>query len=412
MDILFLGGLFPKEKEEEIVNNSIGGIQNAANNLQWEFVKGLEENNDKSVTILNSLYIGSFPKRYKKIKINTYNFSHNLSELNDINVGFFNLTGVKQISRYLSLKPFVRDWLSSKNDSKKVIIAYAMTSTFTQLLEYVKKIDDSIITCLIVPDLPQYMNLSNKNNKTYIKFKNIEINSIKKNMEYIDSYIVLTHYMKEALKINKPSVVIEGIATDIFSDISEYVDNKEDDLKTILYTGGLNKSYGVIDLIDAFELLENKNYRLIICGSGDAENDIIDASKRDARIIFKGLLKREEVLMLQKNSTLLVNPRKNIGEYTKYSFPSKILEYMSSGRPVLAYLLDGMPAEYRNYIYVINSEVENPIYKALRNVLEKEKVELNMKGKKSKEFVLRQKNRKVQCKKVIDMINEIKYNRI
>ena len=52
-------------------------------------------------------------------------------------MGFLNLTGIKRVSRYLSLKPFVKDWIDSKKDSK-IIIAYAMTSTFTQILEYAK----------------------------------------------------------------------------------------------------------------------------------------------------------------------------------------------------------------------------------------------------------------------------------
>ena len=99
--------------------------------------------------------------------------------------------------------------------------------------------------------------------------------------------------------------------------------------------GGLTKKYGVIELLNAFERLQDENCRLVICGSGDAENDIIEASNRDRRIIFKGLLPRKEVLSLQKSSTILVNQRSNNEEYTKYSFPSKIMEYLSSGTPVV-----------------------------------------------------------------------------
>lgn len=407
MEILFLGGLFPKETENEIINNSIGSVQNAANNLQWEFVKGLEENSNKSITILNSLYIGSYPNRYKKMRINTYNFSRNLDKSKATNVGFLNLTGIKRVSRYLSLKPFVKDWIDSKKDSKKIIIAYAMTSTFTQILEYAKKVDSSIATCLIIPDLPQYMNLSNKKNNLYNLLKNIEIKIIKKNMEYIDSYVVLTQHMLEVLDISKPYVVIEGISTDIFNFTCKDSDYNQDNLKTVLYTGGLNEKYGVVDLIRSFEMLENENYRLIICGSGDAEKTIREASERDSRIIFKGLLKREEILKLQKSATVLINPRANNEEYTKYSFPSKILEYMSSGTPVLAYMLDGMPNEYRDYIYTINENEENAIYCALKSVLEKKQEELHEKGIKAKEFVLREKNRKRQCEKVLDMLKNI-----
>ncbi|MFP3359960.1 glycosyltransferase, partial [Planococcus sp. SIMBA_143] len=95
-------------------------------------------------------------------------------------------------------------------------------------------------------------------------------------------------------------------------------------IKTLLYSGGLAEKYGVVSLINAFERLPNSNYRLIICGSGEAEEEIINATKRDNRIIFKGLLPREEVLQMQKDSHVLVNPRPNNDEYTKFSFPSKI----------------------------------------------------------------------------------------
>lgn len=407
MEILFLGGLFPKETENEIINNSIGSVQNAANNLQWEFAKGFEENLNNSTTILNSLYIGSYPSRYKKMRIITYNFSLNLDKSTATNVGFLNISGIKIVSRYLSLKPFVKDWISSKIYSKKVIIAYAMTPTFTQILEYAKKIDKNITTCLIIPDLPQYMNLSKKEKNLYKLLKNIEIGFIKKNMKYIDCYVVLTKHMLEILDIKKQNVVIEGISTDIFNNTSDDFDPNLDKLKTVLYTGGLNEKYGVVDLIRNFEMLDNDNYRLIICGTGDSEKTIYEASKRDNRIIFRGLLKRDEILKLQRNATVLINPRRNNEEYTKYSFPSKILEYMSSGTPVLAYMLDGIPNEYRDYIYIIDSNEENAIYSALKIVLEKKDEDLYEKGRRAKEFVLNEKNRKRQCSKILDMIESI-----
>ena len=38
MDIAFLGGLFPRETEGEILEKSIGAVQAAANALQWNLV--------------------------------------------------------------------------------------------------------------------------------------------------------------------------------------------------------------------------------------------------------------------------------------------------------------------------------------------------------------------------------------
>ena len=55
-------------------------------------------------------------------------------------------------------------------------------------------------------------------------------------------------------------------------------------------------------------------------------------------------------------ATLLINPRFSNEEYTKYSFPSKNMEYMASGTPILTTKLPGMPKEYYEYIYLFEEE--------------------------------------------------------
>lgn len=62
-----------------------------------------------------------------------------------------------------------------------------------------------------------------------------------------------------------------------------------------------------------------------------------------------------------------MNPRPNNESYTKYSFPSKDIEYLLSGKPTVAFLLDGMPECYRDFLYVIdqNKEITSAIHDAL-----------------------------------------------
>lgn len=407
MDIQLLVGLFPKELEDEIVKNSIGGVQNAANNLQWEIVSGFEENLGKPINVLNSKYIGSYPFRYKKIIIPTYKFSSLSGNSKYTNVGFLNLSVMKSISKLISLKPFINKWIKNKSASKKIIIAYAMTGVFVQLLKYSKLIDKNVITCLIIPDLPKYMNLSGQKNIVYRLLKSLEIKLIEKNMKYIDCYVVLTSHMIEALSIDKPFVVVEGMSPSLLDFEPAKKSPFTENLKTVLYTGGLNKEYGVLNLVREFKLLKNRNYRLILCGSGNDENMIKELCKEDDRIIFKGYLKRNEILSLQKEATVLINPRDDTSEFTKYSFPSKLLEYMSSGRPVISYMLAGIPNEYRDFLYLIDENIENPIFNTLEKVLKMDENELSLMGEKSRNFVVVDKNRNQQCKKIIMMLNNL-----
>lgn len=403
LDVVFLGGLFPKEIKEEIIRNSKGDIQNAANNLQWEIIKGLDANLGGNVKIINSLYIGSYPKRYKKMKINTFQFAHKEGFPTDVNVGFINIFGIKHFSRYFSLKSYLKEWATSETSNQKIIIAYAMTAPFTHLLKYLKKLNNSIVTCLIVPDLPEYMNLTN-DHKLYSLLKNLEINLIKQDLKYVDSYVLLTEYMRAALNIKVPSIIIEGISTDLFKNIPNIP--AERPVKTILYSGGLVEKYGIRDLINAFERLEDSDCRLVICGSGEAESFIREAQNRDKRIIFKGLINREEVLEIQKRSYILINPRKNDEEYTKYSFPSKLMEYLSSGTPVISYKLDGIPKDYYPHFYEVK-ETEDGLYETLKEVLLKDENELREKGQQAREFVLKNKNGKKQIEKLLLMTTNL-----
>ena len=151
----------------------------------------------------------------------------------------------------------------------------------------------------------------------------------------------------------------------------------------------------------------DKNYRLQICGTGDSEDVIQNSVNQDERICFFGKVDRKKVLELQSSATVLVNPRQNNEEFTKYSFPSKNLEYLSSGTPVIAYMLDGMPLEYGKYII----SPENNSIEALRNAIDSvcnlSHSELKKIGNKGKKFVIEEKNSIKQTEKIVNMINTI-----
>ena len=73
----------------------------------------------------------------------------------------------------------------------------------------------------------------------------------------------------------------------------------------------------------------------------------------DTRIIFKGQVSSDVARQCILDGDILVNPRPNNSVYTRYSFPSKILDYLASGNPTVAFELDGMPEVYKNFIYYI-----------------------------------------------------------
>ena len=66
MRTIFLGTLYPKERLEEIRENSLLGIDNASDNLQWALIDGLDHF-IKNLKIVSLPFIRNYPKGYKKM---------------------------------------------------------------------------------------------------------------------------------------------------------------------------------------------------------------------------------------------------------------------------------------------------------------------------------------------------------
>lgn len=403
MDLLCLMGLFPKEYKKEIERDSIYGIQNAADKLQWALVEGFSQIKEIKTTVLNSVYIGSFPKRYKKIKIPSFRFVC-FENIEGINVGFCNLSVFKWFSRYFGIKKNIKQWALKPTSKQKVVLIYAMATPFVNIAKYIKDKYPHITVCIVVPDLPEYMRPEKAGTKSlYSLLKKIEIKAIKRMIKKVDCYVLLTKHMQGWFDRTITCTVVEGIATVDSNAINE--ENQIEKQKVVLYAGGIKKEYGVLELVKLFKKIDSNEWRLDIYGDGPDLIQIQELAKECNNIRVYGMVSNEDVLKAQREARILINPRRN-QIFTKYSFPSKLLEYMSSGTPVLSYELDGIPAEYLQYFFHIPDKKDG-LEIALSYVMSLSDDELDEKGREALEFVASYKNSKVQCKKIIDMFQEL-----
>lgn len=400
LDICLIMGLYPRENAAEIEDNSIYGIQSAANVFQWNVVDGIVANGVTNIELINSMYIGSYPKKYKKLFVPSYDFGIQNGAMGK-NVGFLNLPVIKEYIRFLSMKKYLKMWAMNSNKNK-VAIAYAATYPMTKALSYLKRLNPEIKTCLIVPDLPIYMDLSQSKTGILhqIKDKVVDAEIIKP-----DSYVLLTEQMRNAIAgaQKKPVAIVEGMVSVQDVVMGNAVEAEKEDYKYFLYTGTLNYQYGIMDLVSSFEAANTGNMHLVICGEGEASDEIREHVKENDRIHFLGCCSHKKVLELQRNAFALVNPRNNEGEYTKYSFPSKIMEYMRSGRPTIAFILDGMPEEYKQYLICIK-DGKDGIRKALEYIAHRDDAFCDSFGRAAQSFVIQEKNSQAQMKRVLEML--------
>lgn len=404
--MIFIGSVYQQEQETKLLKLSKIGLANADNTLQYNIIDGIEENLKETLEIINVPNIGSYPKSYKKIRLKSSSWEHK-PLAKDFQIGILNLPILKHIIIYIKLKKEINKRLENNKSNENIIIY----STYLPFMKLISQLHKKYKVTLIVTDLPElYINSGIGFIKKQLFKLNIKL--IYKYMSRVNSFVILTNQMKEPLKIGKkPYVVVEGIVN---AEEMVLMTEPKVDLpgrKIILYTGGLHYKYGVKNLLGAFKLIDAENYELWICGSGEAETEIIKLAAKDKRIKFYGYVGKQEVQNLQQKATILINPRTNDGEYNKYSFPSKTMEYMATGKPVVMYKLDGIPDEYDDYLHYINGKDSKDIADKIIEICEQNEEERENFGNKSRKFVIEEKNNIIQARKIIDMLEKMeKYN--
>jgi glycosyltransferase involved in cell wall biosynthesis len=219
-----------------------------------------------------------------------------------------------------------------------------------------------------------------------------------------DFYISVTEDLNKFLNINKkPFLIIESFANIEFSFLDNSLTSKYAE-RVLVYAGGLYERYGMKTLIEAFKLLPEKDLRLWFYGAGPFARDIIEYSKNDDRIQYKGIVPNSELVEVLIRATLLINPRPTHEDFTKYSFPSKNLEYMSSGTPLLTTKLAGIPLDHCPYVFFIENDSVDGINKGISNVLKLNRSEIHSFGLVAKEYTLREKNNVTQSEKIINLL--------
>ncbi len=395
MQYAIVSVLIPKEYEEKFRRFTKNTMQDAANALQWNIYRGLCSNLGEEIPLFNLLPCDSYPQYYKYPFIPSFPF-----DKKGQNLSFCNVKVIRSFFRAKALEKALRHWCKA-SDEPKTLFVYTISQPILAAVSRVKKEFGNIHVCAIVADLPNMSSLSSKKSVLHSVFTKIKANDSYSLLPCVNSFVLLTKYMAEYMRLSQPFCVMEGIAPE--PNEAEAA-TQTGDVQTILYTGTLHRKFGVLHLVEAFQKIADPNVRLVICGIGDSEAEIRNAAMIDKRIDFKGQVRREQVLSLQKDAAVLVNPRLDNEEFTKYSFPSKTLEYLASGTPVVAYKLDGIPDEYDPFISYPKDDSAETLAETLQKLCRLSKDERKQIGLAAQDFVLKEKNRYVQTKKMLDFV--------
>lgn len=274
------------------------------------------------------------------------------------------------------------------------VIMYAVNPVFESvLLKYRKKYNFKIVTiCSEVPMLRRYgSSVPAKIKKRVLTYYN----------EQFDGYIFFSAEMRNVVRYKgKKNIVLEGIAPDTFQ---KPVAGKKN---VLMYAGGLAADNNVAFLLECCLDIPSVD-EVWICGDGPEREKILALAENDPRIKYFGRMENAEVLKLESQAKILVNFRSPDAELTKYSFPSKILEYIASGSLVLSTPLLGIPQEYFQYIEKADVSDKNTVIFTVERLLAMSDEEYISKVSATQDFIASEKNYKKQCERITELLKNL-----
>ncbi len=389
MHIIYLGSVSGKEEAGQL-----SGASAAGNNMQWNVLTELFKYKDVSINAFTLLSVASFPiERRIMIKKKRKEIGEGVFVTQ---VPFINIPVIKQLTQSLSLYWNARRAVQAES----IVFSYNLYMQEGGVLVKLKK-KFGLQTVALLADLPIDDDYQRKGLGKYLYHYFFSVS--RRNITKCDHIIALN---KQAVKEFAPEadfIVIEGGIP-----VSECVTEKRLPVmeKNIVYTGALTEYSGICQLMEAMKYMDSRIV-LEIYGDGRLREYVYECEKKCRRIRYRGNIPNDQIKKIQRKAWLLVNPRPINDVIARVTFPSKIFEYMVSGRPVLSTKQTGFTKEYLDHLFVVNSDEPEAIAKKVNEIAQLKDEELDEWGIRARKFIMENKTWKQQTKKIYKFLKQI-----
>lgn len=237
-------------------------------------------------------------------------------------------------------------------------------------------------------------------------------------LPHLDGLVVLTRRMVSDFAPGRPWLLVEGgvpddavaAPADSAADGPDGADEAEAGEAPVvfMYSGSLTDLKGVPLLLAGFERARGAHLRLWIAGGGPLQAEVQAAAARDPRIRWLGSLTHDEVMRAYAGVDVFVNPHSTRHASARYLFPSKLLEYLSYGRPVITTCnTPEVREEYGEVGYVMEREDPAELAALMERVGAMTPRERRERGARCRALVAERKTWNLQGRRILEFIRAV-----
>lgn len=364
-NVIWLGFSIPNEVAADLFAlDPMPAIQ--THKFGWSFARALNLV-FQNVVLVSACPVQSYPLVRRLLFYRGKFTCHGMS---GIIIGFVNIIVLKHVTRFvaciLSVLPFIIrrriDWIFVHGLHTPFLLFSLITRLF------------GCRVAVVLTDPPGVV--LSTDSKVARMLKNLDVRLIRLMLGHVDAVIALAPDLANRLAPDRPALIFPGIMESTLNlpavnqGITAVVESNQKPF-TIIYAGGLSSAYGVDRLVDAVLGLESTTQVCLkLYGRGDQETYLRQVATQDSRIVYGGFIDSATLLPELCNADLLVNPRPTNELFASMSFPSKLIEYLATGRPVLTTRLSSIPASLLTHFYLISDESSIGIRSAINSLMQ------------------------------------------
>lgn len=216
----------------------------------------------------------------------------------------------------------------------------------------------------------------------------------------LDGVIAITSKVLSDFNCANNGLVVEGGVAVTSDEIIFSSTAKLSPIFTMVFAGRLSEDNGIELMLQAMQRLPGAGFRMVIAGGGPLSDRVKVAAENDHRITYLGVISHGEVTKLYQSAQLLMCIRLTKQLDTGYFFPSKLIECLATGVPVLTTRINGGNFDPAEYAYVVDKEDGCGVAEKILEIVQNDSAQNFAKGEKARLFISGNMTWSKQCLKI------------
>lgn len=252
----------------------------------------------------------------------------------DIVFATFNIFPFRNWLRYLSVARAAIGWSLKNRKKRRVLVVYNVffpNVIFMRILTWFAR--TKLVVAVFEIGTVQSLNLG-------WMHRLLEPEWLKrlgeKCLRILDGRIFITDAIARDFAKGRHYVRIDGgVTRNVVDRLPELKVSAHSEFR-MMFAGGLSQWNGIPLMLEYMKANNDPSLRLCIAGRGEFSHAVENAAAKDCRIEYKGMLPHSELFKFYSDADVLLNLRDDSDPVMQYHYPSKFLEMLTVGKPVIA----------------------------------------------------------------------------